>query len=295
MVCLDFFIGTMDSPKIRRAAYGGLRRLYCVAWASRRMSPLHLAGSQSDAFPHVTERIVPPRSVIPQPSTERRKVDLRLVLDEAHYREVVELGLLSARTSIWLSTANIKDAHVESPIGSRARARGRYQSLFEWLKAQSDAGLDVRILHAGKPSRALLANPAWGKGETMHRSCPRVHLKMIAVDGRYLYIGSANFTGAGFGAKSAGRRNFEAGVVTDDPLMLDELQGLFDAIWTGRCCANCQLRAQCPAPIDELLTRRTTFARRNQPKASVERAKPARPDEARSSTGKVGQAKKGTK
>ena len=85
------------------------------------------------------------------------------------------------------------------------------------------------------------------------RRCPRVHLKMIAIDGALLYLGSANFTGAGLGAKGESRRNFEAGVLTDDDLLLDEMQGTFDAIWTGRHCKGCALRGVCPAPIDTLV------------------------------------------
>jgi phosphatidylserine/phosphatidylglycerophosphate/cardiolipin synthase-like enzyme len=75
-------------------------------------------------------------------------------------------------------------------------------------------------------------------------------MKMIAVDGALLYLGSANFTGAGFGAKSDGRRNFETGIVTDDELVLDEMQATFEAIWSGRRCGACQLRGECPAPLD---------------------------------------------
>jgi phosphatidylserine/phosphatidylglycerophosphate/cardiolipin synthase-like enzyme len=75
-------------------------------------------------------------------------------------------------------------------------------------------------------------------------------LKVIAVDGALLYLGSANFTGAGLGAKGDGRRNFEAGIVTDDEWLLDEMQGTFDAIWTGKHCSACQLRAECPKPLD---------------------------------------------
>jgi hypothetical protein len=183
---------------------------------------------------------------------ERRCIEMRLIVDEVHYRQVVERGILTAKISVWISTANIKDAHVESPIGTRARARDRYASLFEWLKARADAGLEVRVLHAARPSRALAAKAAWKQGTSIHRSCPRVHLKMVVVDGRFLYLGSANFTGAGLGAKSAGRRNFEAGIVTDDPLILDELQSTFDDVWMGKRCGNCRLRPQCPKPLDGL-------------------------------------------
>ena len=40
------------------------------------------------------------------------------------------------------------------------------------------------------------------------RLCPRVHLKAVVVDGELLYVGSANWTGAGLGVKSSKRRNF---------------------------------------------------------------------------------------
>jgi phosphatidylserine/phosphatidylglycerophosphate/cardiolipin synthase-like enzyme len=84
------------------------------------------------------------------------------------------------------------------------------------------------------------------------RACPRVHLKMIAIDGALLYLGSANFTGAGLGAKGDGRRNFELGVLTDDEWMLDEAQARFDSIWRGAECASCRLRRECPAPLDRV-------------------------------------------
>jgi phosphatidylserine/phosphatidylglycerophosphate/cardiolipin synthase-like enzyme len=82
------------------------------------------------------------------------------------------------------------------------------------------------------------------------RTCPRVHLKLIVVDGAYAYLGSANFTGAGLGARGDGRRNFELGVATDDDVLLDSAQLRFDRIWSGRECGACRLRARCPAPLD---------------------------------------------
>jgi phosphatidylserine/phosphatidylglycerophosphate/cardiolipin synthase-like enzyme len=77
-------------------------------------------------------------------------------------------------------------------------------------------------------------------------------LKLVAVDGRLLYLGSANFTGAGLGAKGEGRRNFEMGLLTDDDVWLDAAQARFDAIWSGSECKGCRLRRECPKPIDAL-------------------------------------------
>jgi len=87
------------------------------------------------------------------------------------------------------------------------------------------------------------------------RLCPRVHLKAVIVDGEFLYLGSANWTGAGLGAKGTGRRNFELGVVTDDALLLDDVQEIFDRIWTGSECAGCKLRDVCPSPLENRATR----------------------------------------
>jgi phosphatidylserine/phosphatidylglycerophosphate/cardiolipin synthase-like enzyme len=82
------------------------------------------------------------------------------------------------------------------------------------------------------------------------RQCPRVHLKVVVVDGALLYLGSANWTGAGLGAKGEHRRNFELGVVTDDDTMLDAVQARYDALWRGAECGACRLRSECEAPLD---------------------------------------------
>lgn len=189
-------------------------------------------------------------------STSRR-VSLKLVNGKAHYDEVVDRGIREAKVSVWIATANVKDVHVEAPIGTRARARGRYVSLLEVFSDLKKRGVEIRMLHGGEPSRAFQATLTRLGGEkraglTMRR-CVRVHMKMIAIDGALLYLGSANFTGAGLGAKGDERRNFETGIVTDDDVMLDEMQGLFDEIWQGRHCGRCRVRAQCPLPIDSLL------------------------------------------
>lgn len=184
-----------------------------------------------------------------------RTARVSLVVDRDHYEELV-LGTVSkARTSVWIGTANVKEMMVEAPIGTVARARGRYLSILDTLGDLSKRGVEIRILHAGVPSRAFRARlgskrkiPRFGM-----RQCPRVHLKMIAVDGASLYLGSANFTGAGLGAKGDGRRNFEMGILTDDEMLLDRAQERFERIWSGKECASCKLRAECPKPIDQLL------------------------------------------
>lgn len=187
---------------------------------------------------------------------DTRRASVSLVADGAHYVHVTQ-AIARATTSVWIATANVKQLMVEAPIGTSARARGRYVPILDTLQSLCDRGITVRLLHASPPSRPFreelaarrerLAPPRF-----QMRACPRVHLKMIAIDGALLYLGSANFTGAGLGAKGDGRRNFELGVLTDDEWMLDEAQARFDSIWRGAECASCRLRTECPAPLDRV-------------------------------------------
>jgi len=181
---------------------------------------------------------------------EERLARVRLLVDRDHYETLVSL-VRGARNALWIGTANLKELMVEAPIGTRARARGRYASIVEDLRDLVKRGVELRMLHASPPSgpmtRSLVREPAV---RARMRMCPRVHLKMIAVDGAQLYLGSANFTGAGLGAKGDARRNFEMGILTDDDVMLDAAQARFDRIWRGKECASCKLYDRCPKPIE---------------------------------------------
>ena len=191
-----------------------------------------------------------------------RSVRAKLLVDAEHYSELVSREIGRAEVAVWIATANLKTMLVEAPIGSRARARGRYISFFETLSDLAKRGVDVRILHAGVPSGPLRKEmEKLSASKVKMRRCPRVHLKMIAIDGRLLYLGSANLTGAGLGATGEGRRNFEMGIVTDDTSMLDVSQARFDRIWRGGECTACKLKSECPRPlikISDVVNRRAS-------------------------------------
>ncbi|MEO8980713.1 MAG: phospholipase D family protein [Polyangiaceae bacterium] len=188
------------------------------------------------------------------PDDGRREARVSLVADIDHYDKVILGALSQARVSVWIGTANVKDIRLEAPVGTRARARGQYQSITERLTDLVRRNVEVRILHGGVPSRPFRESLAKSKElvppRFQMRHCPRVHLKMIAVDGSYLYLGSANFTGAGLGAKGEGRRNFELGISTDDYALLDATQARFERIWRGAECGACRMRSECPGPLD---------------------------------------------
>lgn len=79
--------------------------------------------------------------------------------------------------------------------------------------------------------------------------CPRVHFKLIIIDSTICYMGSANLTGAGMGMKSQLRRNFEAGIITDEAEILTAAIEEFDRVWRGSECLKCQRKQYCPDPV----------------------------------------------
>jgi len=64
---------------------------------------------------------------------EYRSARVQLVVDGEHYENLIARRIGEAKVSVWIATANVKTMMVEAPIGTRARARGRYISFFETL------------------------------------------------------------------------------------------------------------------------------------------------------------------
>lgn len=172
--------------------------------------------------------------------------DLELVADGAHLQRVVLDGMLKARISLEIATANFKAMSV--PDGSAGNAR----SIVYFLRRLAEKGVEIRLLHGGTPSAAALKHLTRGlpRGMTVRR-CPRVHAKAVIVDCRAMYLGSANLTGAGLGAKSDRRRNFEWGIWTTRTSLIDAVLDRFNDLWEGRQCGRCRLRDVCPVPLEE--------------------------------------------
>lgn len=188
-----------------------------------------------------------------------RPVAIELVAGRGHYERVIA-AVVDARVSVWIATANVKELMIEDarakPGRRRARGKSAFGSILDRLDELAGRGVELRLLHAELPSgpfrRELARHPRLVAGGLELRRCPRVHMKAVIVDGAFLYLGSANWTGAGLGAKGTGRRNFELGVVTDDALMLDQIQAMYERVWSGGECAGCRLRDDCPGPLVEL-------------------------------------------
>ena len=168
---------------------------------------------------------------------------LSFISDSAHYSSVLDL-VTKVRETLWIGTADIKDLYV---------VQGKTEKPF--LGVLSDLigkGVEVRLIHAKEPGPNFREDfdryPRLAK--MLERAmCPRVHFKLIIIDQAICYVGSANLTGAGMGMKSPTRRNFEAGILTDEPSIVDAAIEEFDKVWRGSECKKCQRRELCPDPI----------------------------------------------
>ena len=168
---------------------------------------------------------------------------VEFISDRDHYDKVMA-KVASVRKSLWIGTADIKDLHVKSGTDT--------EPFLSVLAKLLKRGVEIRLIHAKEPGTAFREDfdryPILKTG--LERVlCPRVHFKMLIFDFTTAYIGSANLTGAGIGMKSGNRRNFEAGILTDDPDLIEAAIEQFDSIWRGEHCTRCGRRQFCSDPV----------------------------------------------
>ena len=168
---------------------------------------------------------------------------LTYISNTDHYKEVLS-RVQSVKHMLWLGTAGIKDLYVEI---------GKEKKPFLALIAQLiRKGVEVRLIHAKEPGPNFREDfdhypVLYDRLERV--LCPRVHFKMLVFDGKEAYIGSANLTDAGIGMKTDNKRNFEAGILTDDQEIVEKAMNQFYEVWIGKHCKKCKRREFCPDPI----------------------------------------------
>ena len=170
-------------------------------------------------------------------------MSIKFITNGQLFKEAIE-PISKASSFVWIGTADIKDMHVHY--------KGGVTSFLSLLNDLCKKRVAIRLLHAREPG------PNFRKSfdkypqllERMERQlCPRVHFKHIIIDGKLAYTGSANLTGAGLGIKGENTRNFESGIVTSDPDLVDLIMKQFDEVWMGKYCRKCQRKEFCGDPI----------------------------------------------
>lgn len=161
------------------------------------------------------------------------------ISNEQHYTEVIS-RIASVHETLWIGTADIKDLYVKQG-NETIPLLGQIAGLLK-------RGVGVRLIHAKEPGPNFRED--FDKYPILSTAlervlCPRVHFKLMIFDLETAYIGSANLTGAGIGMKSSLRRNFEAGILTNDPQLVEAAINQFDTLWMGSHCKNCGRKEFC--------------------------------------------------
>lgn len=169
---------------------------------------------------------------------------IKLIANIDHYNDVLA-RVASVEHSLWIGTADIKDVYVKS--GNNIVP---LLSIFDRLVKR---GINIRLIHAKEPGPAFKEDyerfPSL-KTNMKQKICPRVHFKIMVFDNATVYVGSANLTGAGIGMKSANRRNFEAGLLTNELTLVHKAADIFDSVWQGNWCKNCGRKQFCKSMIN---------------------------------------------
>ena len=168
---------------------------------------------------------------------------IRYIQNDQHYTLLTD-EIAQVKHTLWIGTADLKDLYAKqgcSAVPSLAL-----------LEQKIKQGVSVRLLHAKEPGENFRNDfdkyTALWKG--LERAlCSRIHFKLMIFDLKKVYIGSANLTGAAFGMKSENRRNFEAGIFTDEEELVETAIAQFDEIWMGKPCKSCGRKEVCKYKI----------------------------------------------
>lgn len=200
-----------------------------------------------------TAPIIEPKhvEVVTKPATEvkhAKPVVTRLVTNESHYEEVIQ-RICAAKSSIRLMTANFRRFKLK-PTGYQGKDYKDGTPFIKYLMAKAVQGVSVQIV-CSRPSPSFTEE--WkeyyrqmGEPELFkNKFCYRNHAKVVIVDDSWAYVGSANVTPAGLGQGIFTPGNFEAGIMTDNPAVISQLNTLFSKIMNGEYCNGCHRANQC--------------------------------------------------
>ncbi len=171
-------------------------------------------------------------------------MNIEFITNKDIYEKVIQERIPFAEKFLWIGTSDIKDLYVKK--------KTKMVPFLEVLSDLIKKGVEIRLIHAKEPGEILREEfdkyPALIKG--MERLlCPRVHFKIVIIDGTFAYTGSANLTGAGMGSKSENNRNFENGFITDNESLVGQILNQFDQVWMGKHCKKCGRKEFCTEHI----------------------------------------------
>lgn len=163
------------------------------------------------------------------------------------FQEIIPL-VCAAESSIKIMTADFNLFRLE-PTKKQGKKYGDGTPFFDFLMEKANDGVSVEIICSEKSEYIntgikIACHRVMSCRFNFYR-CIRNHAKVVIVDNRIAYVGSANMTRAGIGQPYVSPGNFEAGILTEDPEMIASLNKQFSDITRYKFCGNCHRKKDC--------------------------------------------------
>ena len=168
-------------------------------------------------------------------------VELEFLTNEEIYKKVMQEEIPSTRHTLLIATAYTKQTTIEL-------IKGESMPFVKLLDDLIRRNIKVFLIFAGKPSKAFIETLRSFPRviEKMERRlCVRNHHKIVLIDNKRLYLGSANLTGAGLGSKGKNKRNFEFGIFTQNSHLIRIISDELMKIWNLHYCEKCKTKKLC--------------------------------------------------
>ena len=169
------------------------------------------------------------------------------LITENHYEEVIE-RICAAKSSIRIMTGDFKRFKLK-PTAKQGKNYNDGTPFIKHLMEKAGKGIAVQII-CSRPSKSFkeeydaLYEKIKPKNFRIY-FCERNHSKVVIVDNKVAYVGSANVTPAGLAQGIMSPGNFEVGILTENHQFISQLNTLFSKIMNGDYCYNCHLANKC--------------------------------------------------
>ena len=169
------------------------------------------------------------------------------LITENFYEEVIN-RICAAKSSIKIMTADINLIRLK-PTASQGDKYKDGTPFVDFLIEKAKKGVPVQIISAEKSERFQEDVERAYCGEAGKSFsvwfCARNHAKVVIIDDKFAYVGSANMTRAGIGQPYASPGNFEVGFIIEAPEIVSSLNNLFSRITNHEFCEGCHRRKDC--------------------------------------------------
>jgi excisionase family DNA binding protein len=236
------YIGTKDAVRLT-----GLQKDEIYRLIKEQKLPAHKAPKSGWRIPYqalIDNGLI--QEVVPSAQQSKSLSGMRLIT-ENFFHEVIKRAC-TAESSIKIMTADFNLLRLE-PTKKQGNKYGDGTPFFDFLIKKANEGVSVEIITAEKyegfqddVERAYCNTPSQCFSVWF---CIRNHAKVVIIDDKFAYVGSANMTRAGLGQPHCSPGNFEVGVMTEDPEIIASLNERFTDIKKYKFCDDCHRQKDC--------------------------------------------------